>query len=85
MADLLCHRRFFSFKDNMLNGCVNQKQQQQHFFFYKYIVQHLDLLCSLIMWFWCPCMAINVSVQYNGGLLPEIILLTLCDYIGEPF
>ena len=31
-------------------------------------------------------MAINaVSVQYNGGLLPDIILLTLCDYIGESF
>ena len=30
-------------------------------------------------------MVINVSVQYNGGLLPDIILLTLCDYIGEPF
>ena len=28
---------------------------------------------------------INVSVQYNGGFLPEIILLTLCDNIGEPF
>ena len=25
-------------------------------------------------------MAINVSVQYNGGLLPDIILLTQCDY-----
>ena len=31
-----------------------------------------------IMFFWCPCMAINVSVQYNGGLLPDIILLTQC-------
>ena len=30
-------------------------------------------------------MVINVSVQYNGGLLPDIILLNLCDYIGEPF
>ena len=30
-------------------------------------------------------MAINVSVQYNGGLLPDIILLALCDYIAEPF
>ena len=29
-------------------------------------------------------MAINVSVQYNGGLLPDIILLTQCGYIGEP-
>ena len=26
--------------------------------------------------FWCPCMAISVSVQHNGGLLPDIILLT---------
>ena len=25
-------------------------------------------------------MAINVSVQYNGGLLPDIILLTQCYY-----
>ena len=25
-------------------------------------------------------MAINVSAQYNGGLLPDIILLTQCDY-----
>ena len=30
-------------------------------------------------------MVIDVSVQYNGGFLPEMILLTLCDYIGEPF
>ena len=30
-------------------------------------------------------MVINVSVQYNGGFLPENMLLTLCDYIGEPF
>ena len=30
--------------------------------------------------FWCPCMAINGSVQYNGGILPDIILLTQCYY-----
>ena len=29
---------------------------------------------------WCPCIAINVSVQYNGGLLPGITLLTQCYY-----
>ena len=28
-------------------------------------------------------MEINVNVQYNGGLLPDIILLTRCGYIGE--
>ena len=27
-----------------------------------------------------PCIAINVSVQHNGGLLPDIILLTQCYY-----
>ena len=26
------------------------------------------------------CMAINVSVQHNGGFLPDIILLTQCYY-----
>ena len=34
----------------------------------------------ILMFFWCPCMAINVSVQYNGGLLPDIILLTQCYF-----
>ena len=29
-----------------------------------------------LMFFWCPCMAFNVNVQYNGGLLPDIIMLT---------
>ena len=39
-----------------------------------YIVSGLFL-----MFFWCPFMAINnVNVQCNGGLLPDIILLTQC-------
>ena len=38
-----------------------------------YIVSGLFL-----MFFWCPCMAIIVNVQHNGGLLPDIILLTQC-------
>ena len=29
-----------------------------------------------LLFFWCPCIAINVSVRYNGGLLPDMILLT---------
>ena len=34
-----------------------------------------------LLFFWCPCVAIiNVGVQYNGGLLPDIILLTQCYY-----
>ena len=31
-----------------------------------------------LKFFLCPCMTINVNVQYNGGLLPDIILLTQC-------
>ena len=26
---------------------------------------------SFLMFFWCPYMAINVNVQYNGGFLPD--------------
>ena len=37
-----------------------------------------------LMFSWCPCMAINVNVQqYNGGLLPDIILLTQCYFHRE--
>ena len=39
------------------------------------LVQKYYIVTSLLL-FWCPYMAINVSVQYNGGLLPDIILLT---------
>ena len=34
--------------------------------------------CFCFVFVWCPCMAINVSVQHNGGFLPGIILLTQC-------
>ena len=34
------------------------------------------LLIVCLPFCWCPCMAINVSVQYDGGFLPDIILLT---------
>ena len=26
----------------------------------------------------------DIKKQYNGGSLPDFILLTLCGYIGEP-
>ena len=37
----------------------------------------------LLKVFWCPCMAINVSVQFNDGLLPDIILLTLFESLSR--
>ena len=48
------------------------------------LVQKYCIITSMLL-FWCPYMVINISVQCNGGLLPDIILLTLCDSIGEPF
>ena len=48
------------------------------------LVQKHCIITSLLL-FWCPYMVINVSVQCNDGLLPDIILLTLYDSIGEPF
>ena len=41
--------------------------------------------CSCYMCYHISYMVINVNIQYNGGFLPGIILLTLCDYIGKPF
>ena len=31
-------------------------------------------------------MVVNISIKYNGGLLPDIIMLTQCYYIslGNP-
>ena len=34
----------------------------------------------LLSTFWCSCMAINLSLQYSGKFLPDIVLLTLCYY-----
>ena len=44
--------------------------------------------CTVIVWnsysknTVYPYMAIDGSVHYNGGLLPDIIMLTLCDNTG---
>ena len=39
-----------------------------------YYYNNVYQVCFIFVW--CPCMAIDVSVQYNGGFLPDIILLT---------
>ena len=45
------------------------------------VIVYYIVSCLFLMFFWCPCMAINVNVQYNGGLLPDIILLlTQCYF-----
>ena len=41
----------------------------------------LNISVLVLLFFWCPCMAINLSVQqYNGGLLHDIILLSQCYF-----
>ena len=42
-----------------------------------YIVSGLFL-----MFLWCPCKTINVNVQYNGGFLPDITLISLVSGCG---
>ena len=44
-------------------------------------VRNNYILFCFYCFFWCPCMAINASVEYNnGGLLPDIILSTQCYF-----
>ena len=70
---------FFSLKYNVCSGSI----------FTAYLVRDSILLlpCLMVYYtvpvlfllaFWCPCMAINVSIQYNGGFLTDVILLTQC-------
>ena len=42
--------------------------------YYYYLFNYV--LSCIVFCVWWPGMAINVSVQYNGGSLPDIILLT---------
>ena len=39
-----------------------------------------DGVLFCLCFFLCPCMAINLSVQYNGGLLPDIITVGFSQY-----
>ena len=40
------------------------------------VVLYSELCITVVMlgYDWWLCMVINISVQYNGGLLPDIIL-----------
>ena len=42
------------------------------------LVLYSQLCITVVMlrYDWWLCMVINISVQYSGGLLPDIILLT---------
>ena len=44
------------------------------------IIMYYVLQCRLFCYVWWLCMAINISVQYNGGLLSDIIILLTRGY-----
>ena len=44
------------------------------FLFIAFVMYIATTMCDGVLH--CLCMVINISVQYNGGLLPDIILLT---------
>ena len=54
-----------------------------------FIVLDLSLLFDDVLFClpfcWCPCMAINVSVQYDGGFLPDITADPMLLLSGNPF
>ena len=35
--------------------------------------ENSELTQFLFCFVWCPCMGINIRLQYNGGLLPDIM------------
>ena len=44
------------------------------------------VLVLFLLSFWCPYMAINVSIQYNGSLLPDVITVDpMLSPSGNPF
>ena len=75
-----CKVVFFGLATNALNVRNNKSSAV----LVSIIVSDLSLLFDdalfCLPFCWCPCMAINVSVQYDGGFLPDIILLTQCYY-----
>ena len=59
---------------------VRPHTSQQSMLLLPCLMMHYIFSVLFLLFVWCPCMAINVSVQYNGGLLPGIILLPQCYY-----
>ena len=39
-------------------------------------ISTIPLTVFMFCYDWWPCMVININAQYNGGFLPDIILLT---------
>ena len=64
---------------------LNTMYQGSGFVFTTFVMYITTTMCDGVLhcllfsiFFWCPYMAINVNVQYNGGFLPDIILWIQC-------
>ena len=44
------------------------------------LIEYIVSVFLFFLFVWCPCMAISISAQYNGGLISDIILLTQCYF-----
>ena len=67
-------KRFDNF--SLTGGCSEEGLGAFRFFFKKSIRAHLDLLSIPRLWGKNIVGFDNISVQYNGGFLPDIMLLT---------
>ena len=79
LATNLCEVVFFGLAANTLN--VRETAYETVYYYLPCLIVYYIVSVLLFLLVWCPCTAINVSVQYNGGLLPAIILLTQCYYL----
>ena len=70
---------FYSTVFSTLN--VRETAYETVYYYLPCLIVYYIVSVLLFLFVWCPCTAINVSVQYNGGLLPAIILLTQCYYL----
>ena len=69
---------FFALKSKKEKVVLDRGQNNKNKWLVLVVVVCTTTMFLFVEVFWCPCMAINVinSVQYNDGLLPDIILLT---------
>ena len=78
----LCENSINQFNQSRLTLPVNIVCEEQTALLGKHTLLFLLVVCMyyyivFVSFFFCPCMSINVSVQYNnGGVLPDIILLS---------
>ena len=73
-----CKVFFFGLATNALNVRNNNNNNNNNAL--PCVMVYYVVSVLFLMFFWCPSMASNANVQYNGGLLPDIILLTQCYF-----